>query len=56
MDVFLKEYNADESIRKYTKETAGYGINYLLRNDYRRIYLGVLDRYITVPVCVITGV
>jgi 2-polyprenyl-3-methyl-5-hydroxy-6-metoxy-1,4-benzoquinol methylase len=43
---FYKEYSGDESIRTYTKETAGYGISYLLDHDYGKIYLDVLDRYI----------
>jgi hypothetical protein len=25
---FVKEYNSESSVKKYTKETAGYGINY----------------------------
>ena len=45
-DGFLKEYNSQDSIRKYTKETAGNGISYLLEHDYGQIYLNVLERYI----------
>jgi len=40
---FVEEYGSDDAIRKYTSETAGYGINYLLDHDYAEIYLGVLD-------------
>ncbi len=39
---FLKEYSAEEAIRKYTKETAGEGISYLLENDYGKIYFDAL--------------
>lgn len=45
-DDFLKEYSSEESIRRYTKETAGYGISYLLNHDYGEIYFSVLDKYI----------
>jgi SAM-dependent methyltransferase len=40
---FSEEYGSDEAVRKYTTETAGYGISYLLDNDYAEIYLSVLD-------------
>jgi 2-polyprenyl-3-methyl-5-hydroxy-6-metoxy-1,4-benzoquinol methylase len=43
---FLEEYSTRESIRKYTKETAGNGISHLLDHDYGSIYLEVLERYI----------
>src|SRR5215467_1519190 len=43
---FLKEYNADANIRKYARETAGYGISYLLEHEYGDLYLEVLDKYI----------
>ncbi len=43
---FLKEYSADAAIRKYTKETAGSGISYLLDNDYGKIYLDALENLI----------
>lgn len=36
---FLKEYSAEESIRRYMKKTAGHGISYLLEHDYGDIYL-----------------
>jgi SAM-dependent methyltransferase len=45
-DQFLEEYSADEAIRKYTKETAGYGISYLLDNDYGKLYLDALDKFL----------
>jgi SAM-dependent methyltransferase len=43
---FLDEYSSDNAVRKYTTGTAGYGIGYLLRNDYARVYLGVVDSYL----------
>jgi len=45
-ELFLKEYSAEEAIRKYTKETAGEGISYLLENDYGKIYLDALENSI----------
>ena len=41
---FLEEYSADEAIRKYTRETAGDGITYLLENDYGKLYLDALEQ------------
>ena len=43
---FLDEYVSEDAVRKYTTETAGYGVTYLLRNDYARIYLNVVDSYL----------
>jgi 2-polyprenyl-3-methyl-5-hydroxy-6-metoxy-1,4-benzoquinol methylase len=43
---FLEEYNAEQNIRKYARETAGYGISYLLEHDYGDLYLEVLNKYI----------
>jgi SAM-dependent methyltransferase len=40
---FLDEYVSDDAVLKYTTETAGYGITHLLRNEYARIYLNVVD-------------
>src|SRR5215467_7245977 len=45
-ELFLKEYSAEEAVRKYTKETAGEGIGYLLENDYGKIYLDALENSI----------
>jgi hypothetical protein len=45
-ELFLREYSAEEAIRKYTKETAGQGISYLLENDYGKIYLDALENSI----------
>jgi len=41
-DSFVDEYNSNDAILKYSKHTAGYGINYLLRKDYADRYLKVI--------------
>jgi 2-polyprenyl-3-methyl-5-hydroxy-6-metoxy-1,4-benzoquinol methylase len=43
---FLQEYNSEESIRRYLRETAGHGISYLLEHDYGALYLEVLEKYL----------
>jgi SAM-dependent methyltransferase len=43
---FLKEYSAEENIRRYMKKTAGYGISYLLQNDYGNIYIEAIDNFL----------
>jgi len=43
---FLEQYESQGEIRKYAKGTAGFGINYLLRNDYARLYLNTVDSYL----------
>jgi SAM-dependent methyltransferase len=43
---FLKEYSTEESIRRYTGETAGHGISYLLDHEYGRIYLDCIEKYV----------
>jgi SAM-dependent methyltransferase len=45
-DKFLDEYVSEDAVRKYITETAGYGITYLLRNDYAQIYLDAIDSYL----------
>ncbi len=45
-DNFLAEYGSEDVIRKYTTDTAGYGINYLLDHDYARVYEHALDSYL----------
>lgn len=45
-DKFLDEYESRDAVRKYSAETAGYGINFLLRNDYARIYLAAVESYL----------
>ncbi len=44
---FLEEYGSDDAVRKYSTGTAGFGINYLLHNDYAKIYLDVVNSYLT---------
>ena len=41
---FLREYSSEASIRKYTKDTAGNGISYLLDHDYGHIYLDFIEK------------
>jgi SAM-dependent methyltransferase len=41
-DSFVEEYNSNDAILKYSKHTAGYGINYLLQKDYATKYLKVI--------------
>ena len=36
---FVDEYTSEDAVRKYTTGTAGFGITYLLSNDYAEIYL-----------------
>jgi SAM-dependent methyltransferase len=48
-DKFLDEYVSEDAVRKYTTETAGYGITHLLRTEYSRIYLDVVNRYLQRP-------
>jgi SAM-dependent methyltransferase len=43
---FLEEYGSEDAVRKYSTGTAGFGINYLLRNDYARVYLSAVDSYL----------
>src|SRR5665213_2169315 len=43
---FLEEYNSEDSIRKYTRNTAGDGIGYLLEHEYGKIYLYCINRYV----------
>jgi SAM-dependent methyltransferase len=44
-DNFLKEYRSHASIRRYTKHTAGHGINYLLDEVYSSLYTDMLEHY-----------
>jgi SAM-dependent methyltransferase len=42
-DVYLKEYESGETVRKYLAETAGHGIAYVLESIYGPLYRGILD-------------
>jgi SAM-dependent methyltransferase len=42
-DPFFREYTSQDAILKYTRGTAGYGISYLLDNDYKRVYLDAIQ-------------
>jgi|SRR5947208_8865662 len=44
---FLEEYGSEDAVRKYSPGTAGFGINYLLHNDYAQIYLNAVNSYLT---------
>ncbi|MGH9405266.1 MAG: class I SAM-dependent methyltransferase [Terriglobia bacterium] len=46
---FLEEYRTEDSIRRYTRPTAGAGIRYLLDEVYGRIYLDVIEKYVPEP-------
>jgi cyclopropane fatty-acyl-phospholipid synthase-like methyltransferase len=43
---FLEEYSSEDSLRKYSKETAGDGISYLLDHDYGEIYFSAIENQI----------
>jgi SAM-dependent methyltransferase len=43
---FLEEYSREQTIRKYTRKTAGRGISYLLEHEYGKIYLESIKRYV----------
>jgi SAM-dependent methyltransferase len=43
---FLEEYVSDGAVCKYTTGTAGFGINYLLRHDYAKVYLRAVNSYL----------
>jgi SAM-dependent methyltransferase len=40
---FLDEYNSQDAILKYSTETAGQGVNYLIQHEYARIYNQAID-------------
>ena len=43
-EAFFREYTSGDAIEKYSRPTAGYGINYLLEHDYKAVYLDALKR------------
>jgi SAM-dependent methyltransferase len=45
-ETFLDEYVSEDAVRKYTTQTAGYGVTYLLRSQYAKIYLDAVDSYL----------
>lgn len=49
MNVYLKEYSSDDAIRRYTSQTAGHGIRYLLERDYADVYLNAVDHFLQSP-------
>jgi SAM-dependent methyltransferase len=42
-NAYLHQYSAENEISKYTRVTAGSGINYLLDHDYKAVYLEALN-------------
>jgi SAM-dependent methyltransferase len=42
-DAFFRQYASKDEVAKYSRQTAGYGINYLLDHDYKAVYLEALD-------------
>jgi len=45
---FSQEYESNDALQKYSTETAGYGVNYLLEHEYARIYLEAIRRHLKV--------
>jgi SAM-dependent methyltransferase len=43
---FFEEYVSEDAVCKYTTNTAGFGINYLLRHDYANVYLSAVNSYL----------
>ena len=46
----LEEYSSEKAVRRYSKGTAGYGINYLLDHEYGNIYSNALRNYVSAPI------
>jgi SAM-dependent methyltransferase len=42
-EVFIKEYNSDQSVRRYTTSTAGHGISHLLTHVYGKLYIRTIN-------------
>ena len=43
---FLDEYNSQDALLKYSTETAGQGVNYLIQHDYAHVYDKALDEVV----------
>ena len=41
-EAFFREYTSPAAVAKYSRATAGCGINYLLDHDYKEVYLKAL--------------
>src|SRR5947207_14696387 len=41
-EAFFREYTSQAAVAKYSRATAGCGINYLLNHDYKEVYLKAL--------------
>jgi hypothetical protein len=46
---FREEYSTEDSLRRYSKGTAGNGISYLLDHDYGEIYRGIIEKHLPPP-------
>jgi len=42
-NAYLEQYTSENEISKYTRATAGSGINYLIDHDYKAVYLEALN-------------
>jgi SAM-dependent methyltransferase len=42
-ELFFRQYTSKDTVAKFTKATAGFGISYLLDHDYQSVYLRALD-------------
>jgi len=42
-NAYIDQYTSENEISKYTRATAGSGINYLLDHDYKAVYLNALN-------------
>ena len=49
-DPFLTEYSSEDAVRRYTKGTAGNGVDYLLKHEYGAIYRAALRQYVSAPI------
>jgi hypothetical protein len=47
---FLREYSSDFAVMKYSKKTAGLGINFILESEYGPIYLKSVREQLQAPV------
>jgi len=43
---FSEEYDSEDAVRKYSSQTAGHGINYLLEHDYAKVYLKAVQVHV----------
>ena len=46
----MQEYSSASAVLRYTKGTAGYGINYLLEHEYGDIYRTTMRKHLSAPI------